>query len=90
MIIQWGAILVKEVENVLRVGEELAEYINMLSYDDLPSDVVHQVKRVILDCLGTIYMGARKDEAVGIAKLLESYGKGKCTVIGSVLKSSVL
>jgi len=83
-------IMVKEVDKVLRVGEELAEYITALSYDDLPSDVVHQVKRVILDCLGTIYMGVRKEEAAGVAKLLEGLGEGECTVIGAGPKSSVL
>ena len=84
------SIKVREVEKVMRVGEELAEYITALSYDDLPSDVVHQVKRVILDCLGTIYMGARKEEAAGVAKFLEGLGEGDCTVIGAGSKSSVL
>jgi 2-methylcitrate dehydratase PrpD len=82
--------MVKEVDKVLRVGEELAEHITDLSYDDLPSDVVHQAKRVILDCLGTIYMGARKEEAAGVAKFLESLEEGECTVIGAGFKSGVL
>ena len=84
------SIMVKEVDKVLRVGEELAEYITALSYDDIPSEVVHQVKRVILDCLGTIYMGVRKEEAAGVAKVLEGLGEGECTVIGAGSKSSVL
>ncbi len=84
------SIMVKEVDKVLKVGEELAEYITTLSYDDIPSDVVHQAKRVILDCLGTIYMGSRKEEAAGVAKLLNGLGAGKCTVIGTGSKSSVL
>ena len=81
--------MVKEIDKVLSVGEELAEYINTVSYDELPSDVVHQVKRVILDCLGTIYMGIRKEEAAGVAKLLENFEDGNCTVIGSKKKTNV-
>jgi 2-methylcitrate dehydratase PrpD len=57
--------MVKEVDKVLKVGEELAEYITTLSYDDLPSEVIHQAKRVILDCLGTIYMGDQGERHLG-------------------------
>jgi len=61
----------KEVESVLTVGKELADYIVGLSYGDLPPEVVHQTKRVILDSLGTMYMGSRKEEAAGIKKFLK-------------------
>jgi len=81
--------MVKEVDKVLKVGEELAEYITTLSYDDLSSEVIHQAKRVILDCLGTIYMGSRKEEAVGIPGLVAGFGKGGSTVIGAEAKASV-
>jgi 2-methylcitrate dehydratase PrpD len=84
------SIMVKEIDKVLRVGEELADYITALSYDDIPSNVVHQVKRVILDCLGTIYMGSRKAEAASVANFLDSLREGKCTVIGAEPKSNVL
>ena len=81
--------MVKEVDKVLKVGEELAEHITTLSYDDLPSKVIHQAKRVILDCLGTIYMGSRKEEAAGVARLAKGFGEGGCTVVGAETKASV-
>ena len=82
--------MIKEVENVLMVGKELADYIVGLSYGDLPPEVVHQAKRVILDSLGTMYMGSRKEEAVGIKKFLRGMsGLEECTVVGADLKASL-
>ena len=82
--------MVKEVDKVLRVGEELAGYVTGLGFDDLPDEVVHQVKRVILDALGTMYMGARKEEAAGIEGVLKGLDVGsECTVVGVDLKTSL-
>jgi 2-methylcitrate dehydratase PrpD len=81
--------MVKEVESALRVGKELADYIVGLSYDDLPPEVVHQVKRVILDSLGTMYLGTRKEEAAGIKTFLRYMDTaGECTVVGTGLRAS--
>jgi len=81
--------MVKEVESALRVGKELADYIVGLSYDDLPPEVVHQVKRVILDSLGTMYLGTRKEEAAGIKTFLRGMDTpGECTVVGTGLRAS--
>ena len=57
--------MVKEVDSVLKVGKELADYIVELSYDDLSSEVTHQASRVILDSLATMYMGTRKEVQKG-------------------------
>ena len=82
--------MVKEVDSVLKVGKELADYIVELSYDDLSSDVTHQASRVILDSLATMYMGTRKEDADGIIKFLEwNNAAPDCTVIGTSLKTSV-
>ena len=82
--------MVKEIDKVLRVGKELSEYITGLSYEDLPSDVTHQAKRVILDSLGTMYMGARKEEASGIKGFLRSLGAPQeCTVVGANFRTSL-
>ena len=82
--------MVKEVEKVLRVGQELSEHITGLSYGDLPSDVVHQAKRVILDSLGTMFMGARKEEASGIQRLLRGLGaQRECTIVGASFRTSL-
>jgi 2-methylcitrate dehydratase PrpD len=81
--------LVKEVEATLRTGKELACYIQNLSYKDLPINVIHQAKRVVLDSLGTILMGVRKEEAHPIVKFLQKLEeKNECTVIKSNLKTS--
>ena len=78
------------MEGVLRVGNELADYVVGLSYGDLPAGVVHQAKRVILDSLGTMYMGSRKEEAAGVMKFLEGIGAPEeCTVIGAGLKTEL-
>jgi len=82
--------MVKEVEKVLKVGKELSSYMTSLSFGDLPEDVVHQAKRVILDSLGTMYMGARKEEASGIIKFLKKLETSpECTVIGADFKASL-
>jgi 2-methylcitrate dehydratase PrpD len=82
--------MVKEVDKVLKVGIELSDYMTTLSYEDLPEEVVHQAKRVILDSLGTMYMGARKEEAGGIKELLEGLeANPECAVIGAGFKTSV-
>lgn len=81
--------MVKEIEKVLSVGKELSEYITGLSYDDLPSDVIHQAKRVVLDSLGTMFMGARKEEASGIRRFLRGLGsQQECTVVRADFRTS--
>jgi len=82
--------MVKEVEKVLKVGKELSSYMTSLSFGNLPEDVVHQAKRVILDSIGTMYMGARKEEARGIITALKEFGtRPECTVIGADFKASL-
>lgn len=81
--------MVKELEATLRTGKELAEYINELSYDELPIEVVHQVKRLVIDCLGTIFMGIRKPEAQPISQLLSNLNQPEeCTVAKTIRKTS--
>lgn len=81
--------MVKEIDKVLRVGKELSEYVTGLSYEDLPSGVVHQAKRALLDSIGTMYMGTRKQEAGGIQRFLKGLAaKQECTVVGADFKTS--
>lgn len=81
--------LVKEREKVLKTGEQLAKYILDTSFHDLPKEVIHQVKRLILDSVGTIYMGTRKEEASGIKRFLMKLGVTQdCTIIGADLKTN--
>ena len=81
--------MVKEIEKVLRVGKELSEYLIGLSFEDLLGDVVHQAKRVLLDSIGTMFMGARKEEAGGIINFLSGLGeRQECSVVGADFKTS--
>ncbi len=75
----------------MTVARELAKYARGIKYEDLPQDVVHQTKRILLDTLGCA-IGARDSHA---ARALESYildtgHPGKATVFGSGLKTSCL
>lgn len=80
--------MVREVEATLRTGKELSDYIHNLSYKDLPVNIIHQAKRVVLDSLGTILMGVRKEEAQPIILFLNKLGgKKECTVAKSPLKT---
>ena len=82
--------MVKEIEKVLRVGKELSEYLTGLSFEDLPEDVVHQAKRALLDSIGTMFMGARKEEAGGIISFLREMGeRQECSVVGADFKTSL-
>jgi 2-methylcitrate dehydratase PrpD len=81
--------LVKELDASLRTGRQLAEYVHGLSFADLPDEVVHQVKRVTLDSLGTILMGLRKQEAQPVKSFLKGLGaKPECTVARASLKTA--
>ena len=81
--------MVKELEATLRTGVEIAEYIKELRYDELPDDVVHQVKRLVLDSLGTIFMGLRKAEAQPISQLLAKLNQPEeCSVAKAIRKTS--
>lgn len=73
----------------MRAGTELVRYVSDLSYGDIPKDVVLQAKRTVLDTLGTIYMGARKEEARGLLEFLRKNGdRPECTVVGANFKVS--
>ena len=81
--------LVKEIESTLRVGRQLAEYVTSISFEDLPEKVVHQAKRALLDSMGTMFMGSRKEEANGISAYLKGLGANQeCTIVGASFKTS--
>ena len=81
--------MVKEIENTLKVGKQLAEYITSVSFEDLPPNVVDQAKRVVLDSMGTMFMGSRKEEARAILAYLKGLGANQdCTIVGASFKTS--
>jgi 2-methylcitrate dehydratase PrpD len=71
----------------------LSEYVTQTRYDDLPSEVVEQSKKLLLDTLGCLVRAAsRKYPASNmITKFVEAHGgKREATVIGRTLKTDVV
>jgi 2-methylcitrate dehydratase PrpD len=67
----------------------LAEWAASLTYDDLPDEVVHQAKRVILDYIAATVVGSTSDPA-GIVRryVSEMEGSGPSSVLGTDLRFS--
>src|SRR5688500_2073355 len=72
------------------VPKRLAEYAARLSFDDLPADVVHQAKRLTVDCMGC-GLGGFDSTPGRIARDLASSvtGKDVATVLGTKSTSTV-
>ena len=75
----------------MTVAREIAKYALGLSFDALPSEVVHEAKRAVLDSLGCA-IGAYPGEACRIIRdLVQDLGGPKeSMIIGSGLKTSCL
>lgn len=72
-----------------RNGEDLVDYIHGLTYTDLSNDVVHQAKNLLLDSLGTMFLGSRWDNAAGLLDFIASMSTiQECTVISSKIRTS--
>lgn len=71
------------------LADRLSDYAASLRYEDLPADVVHEVKRRLIDTLGCA-MGAYASEPARIARTLASTvtSTTPSTVIGTSHKSS--
>jgi 2-methylcitrate dehydratase len=75
----------------MTLARTLAEYAARLTYQDLPSDVVHQTKRVLLDTLGCALGGYDSDARKAIeAFIRESGHPEEATVFGSGFRTSSL
>jgi 2-methylcitrate dehydratase len=75
----------------MSVALELAKQARKLAFQDVPDDVVHQTKRLMLDTLGCA-IGGYESEA---SKIIQEFVKetdhpGEATVIGSGLRTSCL
>ncbi|MEK6591380.1 MAG: MmgE/PrpD family protein [Nitrospinota bacterium] len=71
------------------LAKRLAAYIHSLHYEDIPMDVVHEVKRRVIDSLGCAF-GAYYSEPVKIAREVSRYQEGdhSATIIGTKKKTS--
>ena len=66
------------------IVERLASYVNSLEYPDLPSEVVHQVKRLVIDSMGC---GLAASDAAPVRAArdlaLEVHGSSPATLLGT-------
>ena len=75
----------------MTLARTLAEFATQLKYQDLPSDVIHQTKRVLLDTLGCAIGGYDSEAREAIeAYIKESGHPGEATVFGSGFRTSSL
>jgi 2-methylcitrate dehydratase len=73
------------------VALELAKYVRSLTFKDVPPDVVHQTKRLLLDTLGCAIGGYASDASRIIQEVIKESGhREEATVFGSGLKTSCL
>jgi 2-methylcitrate dehydratase len=72
------------------IAEYLSDYTTALSFEDLPTDVVHQAKRLLIDTLGCA-IGGYASEPSKIARALaeEITSRQPATVLGSGQRTSL-
>ncbi len=65
------------------IARQMAEYSVGLKYEDLPEEVVHEVKRYMYDSIGCAYGGYHTKDLNIIRDIyMEMGGKGEATVLG--------
>jgi 2-methylcitrate dehydratase len=73
------------------VAQQLAEEVVRFKFEDLPPEVVHQTKRLLLDTLGCAIGGYSSDASKIMQEvLIELDGPKEATVIGSGMRTSCL
>ncbi|QSE86097.1 MmgE/PrpD family protein [Rhodococcus koreensis] len=72
-------------------SEKLAQFVEQASFDDLPDDVVHESKRILLDSIGcAIAAGDDLKGRIGIQYAQVLGGEDRtATILGSTIRSSV-
>jgi len=70
---------------------KIAEYVFHFNFQDLPEDVIHRTKRVVLDTLGCAIGGYDSESRFAIEEYIKESGHPEeATVFGSGLKTSCL
>ena len=73
------------------IARELAKYAGSLIFQDIPPDVIHQTKRVVLDTLGCAIGGYESEARQAIEEYIKESGHpGEAMVFGSGLRTSCL
>lgn len=75
----------------MSIARELAKYSIGFTFQDVPPDIVHQTKRVVLDTLGCAIGGYTSEASRAIQELIKELGHPEeATVFGSRMKTSCL
>lgn len=75
----------------MSVARELAREVNTFRFEDLPNDVIHQIKRLTLDTLGCAIGGYVSEASTIIQDFIRESGHPEeATVFGSGLRTSCL
>ena len=69
------------------IARKMAEYVHSLQFTDLPDEVVHEVKRRLIDSIGCV-LGAFNSEPAKIARKIAGTVKGGAAVLGSNIKTT--
>ena len=69
--------------------ERIAEFIEQMSYEQLPAAAVEVSKRSILDCLGVALAGCEEDAGRIVSEYAKDTGKPEAGVIGGGFKTSI-
>jgi 2-methylcitrate dehydratase len=75
----------------MTVAQELSAYARILRFEDLPSEVIHQTKRILIDALGCCIGAFDADASKIVRGLVEDLdGPPESTVIGTGFETSCL
>ena len=75
----------------MTVARQLAKYVTGFNFEDLPVDVIHQTKRILMDALGCCIGAFDADASKIVRSMIEDLnGPGESTVIGSGLRTNCL
>jgi 2-methylcitrate dehydratase len=70
------------------ISHQMAEFALNLRYQDLPTEVIHEAKRFLIDSLGCAFAAVPNEDMRAIHRFIEKLGgRPESTVIGSGLKT---
>lgn len=73
---------VESLDEVPSTGRGLTEFTIGLRFEDLPTRVVHQAKRVLLEAISWPFLGGRRPEGRRLHRFLDDVPDGPCSVAG--------
>ncbi len=70
-------------------ADRLSEFTHALHFDAIPHEVRENIALRVLDTVGIAIASTREDFAPPVLGLVEGWGRGECTVIGTKIRASV-